>query len=262
MTEYSTSFGTDRLINRFDREPFALAFSGQGFDWLKTLRAAVAAGVGNAVTSLVDGAAKKLAPVADELAGTRPHGFDPVAWARAEENPAFDTEDALQALGVGEALVSVLDEKGVPTIVERANILPPRSSMSIAPDEAIRSAIEGSPLAQKYAAVQDRRSAYEELEEERIEAEELAAEQARLEEEKKEMERREKERAARRSTTTGSRSASSRSSSGRSRSTSTRKRQTALEKAVNKTINQTANTVGRELGKQIARGLLGNLLRK
>ena len=177
-------------------------------------------------------------------------------------NPAFDTEEALQALGVGEALVSVLDEKGVPTIVERANILPPRSSMSIAPDEAIRSAIESSPLAQKYAAVQDRRSAYEELEEERIEAEELAAEQARLEEEEKERERREKERAARRSTTTGSRSASSRSSSGRSRSTSTRKRQTALEKAVNKTINQTANTVGRELGKQIARGILGNFLRK
>src|SRR5690606_40936473 len=44
VTEYSTSFGTDRLINRFDREPFALAFSRQGFDWLKTLRAAVAAG--------------------------------------------------------------------------------------------------------------------------------------------------------------------------------------------------------------------------
>ena len=170
-------------------------------------------------------------------------------------NPAFDTEEALQALGVGEALVSVLDEKGVPTIVERVNILPPRSSMSIAPDEAIRSAIEGSPLTQKYTAVQDRRSAYEELEEERIEAEELAAQQARLEEEEKERERREKERAARRSTTTRSRSTST-------RSTSTRKRQSSLEKAVTKTINSTANTVGRELGKQIARGILGNLLRK
>ena len=88
-------------------------------------------------------------------------------------------------MGVGEALVSVLDEKGVPSIVElRANILPPRSSMSIAPDEAVRAAIKSSPLARKYNAVQDRRSAYEELEE-RIEAEELAAEEARLEEEEK-----------------------------------------------------------------------------
>ena len=110
MTEYSTSFGTDRLINRFDREPFALAFSGQGFDWLKTLRAAVAAGVGNAVTSLVDGAAAKLAPVADELAGTRPHGFDPVTWARAEENPAFDTaQAAISVPGIFAAQLAVLE---------------------------------------------------------------------------------------------------------------------------------------------------------
>jgi len=174
-------------------------------------------------------------------------------------NPAFNTEEALQALGVGEALVSVLDEKGVPSIVERANILPPRSSMNIAPDDVVQKAIEESPLAKKYTAVQDRRSAYEELEEDRIEAEELAAEEARLEEEEKERARREKERAAARRTTTSSRS---RSTSSRSRSTSTRKRQSSLEKAVNKTINSTANTVGRELGKQIARGILGNFLRK
>ncbi|HKM25399.1 MAG TPA: ACP S-malonyltransferase, partial [Corynebacterium sp.] len=110
MTEYSTSFGTDRLINRFDREPFALAFSGQGFDWLKTLRAAVAAGVGTAVTSLVDGAAARLAPVADELAGTRPHGFDPVAWARSEENPSFDTaQAAISVPGVFTAQLAVLE---------------------------------------------------------------------------------------------------------------------------------------------------------
>ena len=171
-------------------------------------------------------------------------------------NPAFDTEEALQALGVGEALVSVLDEKGVPSIVERANILPPRSSMNIAPDEAIQQAIKESPLAQKYTSVNDRRSAYEELEEVRAEAAELAAEQARLEEEEKERKAKEKERAAKRSTT------SNRSRSTSSRTITTRKRQSSLEKAVNKTINSTANTVGRELGKQIARGLLGNFLKK
>ena len=52
-------------------------------------------------------------------------------------NEKFDTEEALQALGVGEALVSVLDEKGVPSIVEKAGILPPRSSMEAVADDVI-----------------------------------------------------------------------------------------------------------------------------
>ena len=56
-------------------------------------------------------------------------------------NPEFDTERTLQELATGEALVSVLDPKGVPGIVQRANILPPRSSMSAASDEEIQHAI-------------------------------------------------------------------------------------------------------------------------
>ncbi|QGU08145.1 3-oxoacyl-[acyl-carrier-protein] synthase 2 [Corynebacterium occultum] len=94
MTEYSTNLGLDRLINRFDSEPFALAFAGQGYDWLKTLRAAVAAGSGSTVAAVVEEAAQKLDTVADELAGTRPHGFDPVTWAREEADPGFDTAQA------------------------------------------------------------------------------------------------------------------------------------------------------------------------
>ncbi len=94
MTDYSTSFGTDRLINRFDHEPFALAFAGQGYDWLKTLRASVAAGVGPAIDGLIARAATKLEPVSDELAGTRPFGFDPIAWAQDDSAPAFDTAQA------------------------------------------------------------------------------------------------------------------------------------------------------------------------
>ncbi|MGP6174433.1 fatty acid synthase subunit beta domain-containing protein [Corynebacterium sp. A21] len=94
MTEYSTNLGLDRLINRFDSEPFALAFAGQGYDWLKTLRVAVAAGSGSLVAAVVEEAAQKLVAVADELAGTRPHGFDPVTWAREETDPGFDTAQA------------------------------------------------------------------------------------------------------------------------------------------------------------------------
>ena len=164
-------------------------------------------------------------------------------------NDAFDTEEALQALGVGEALVSVLDEKGVPSIVDKAGILPPRSSMKAAGDAAIQASLDASPLKEKYTQTVDRRSAYEELEEDRTEAAEEAAEAARLEAEEKK--RAAKEKARRTSTSTRSRTTSSR------KTTTTRKRQTALEK----TINSAANTIGREIGKQVIRGLFGTLKR-
>ena len=84
-------------------------------------------------------------------------------------NPAFNTEEALQALGVGEALVSVLDEKGVPSVVQRAGVLPPRSSMSAANQTEVDRVISESPLYRKYTQMEDRRSAYEVLEEVREE---------------------------------------------------------------------------------------------
>jgi DNA helicase HerA-like ATPase len=78
-------------------------------------------------------------------------------------NPAFDAERALTELAVGEALVSLLDESGSPTVVERAWILPPASRIgpiSAAEREAISRA---SVLAGHYEKVVDRESAYERL---------------------------------------------------------------------------------------------------
>ena len=78
-------------------------------------------------------------------------------------NPKLDTEKAITELGVGEALVSFLDEKGRPTIVERAYILPPASRIGPAtPDElvAVRAA---SLVAGVYEKTIDRESAYERL---------------------------------------------------------------------------------------------------
>lgn len=164
------------------------------------------------------------------------------------ENPSFDTEEALQALGVGEALVSVLDADGVPTIVERAGILPPRSAMNAVSAEQIQQVIDSSALAEKYNIVEDRESAYEILEEERLqeeEAEKVAEAQAVAEKEALAEQKERRAKAAKR--TTGS------------RSTSGRKKQSAIEKSISKTLNQTANTIGRELGKQLVRGLLGTL---
>ena len=76
-------------------------------------------------------------------------------------NPAFDTEEAITGLGVGEALLSFLDEQGRPEIVSRAGVLPPESRMGPA-DDAVRAAAESAnPLYAAYGAPVDRESAYE-----------------------------------------------------------------------------------------------------
>ena len=78
-------------------------------------------------------------------------------------NPAFDTAQAIQALGVGEALVSVLDEKGAPTMVEKTSIRPPNSRIGpVTPDER-RQLMAASPVRGIYDQVQDRESAFEML---------------------------------------------------------------------------------------------------
>ena len=153
---------------------------------------------------------------------------------RVNEN--FDTEEVLQALGVGEALVSVLDEKGVPAVVERANILPPHSSMNAVGPTMMLSVTAQGTLRQKYSKTEDRDSAYEALQEKQKEAEELA---------KKEAEKKEKEEKAKEKEKT------------KKAKSSGRKKQSALEK----TINSAANTIGRELGKKIVRGILGSFLK-
>lgn len=76
-------------------------------------------------------------------------------------NPNFNSEDEILALGTGEALVSFLDEKGVPTVVEKAKILPPQSLMGPAPKEKVDSIIISDEFELKYRETVDRESAYE-----------------------------------------------------------------------------------------------------
>lgn len=173
-------------------------------------------------------------------------------------NPEFDTERVLQELGVGEALVSVLDPKGVPTVVQRAGILPPRSSMNAADEATMQAIIDTSPLKYKYQQSVDRHSAYEALDALREQAEreeQAAAQQAEWEKQQaqwakeqaaweKEQRRREKEMKAQYGYSTA-----------RPRKTS--QKQTTFEK----TMSKAANSLGKELGRQLARGLFGTLKR-
>ena len=78
-------------------------------------------------------------------------------------NPAINTEQAITELGVGEALLSFLDEKGRPTPVERAFVLPPASRIGpITPDER-KAVIDKSVVKDAYEKTVDRESAYEKL---------------------------------------------------------------------------------------------------
>lgn len=78
-------------------------------------------------------------------------------------NPELDTEAAILELGIGEALVSLLDERGTPAMVERAYIMPPRSSLPPLTPEEIRGTVQGSVLYGAYEKAVDRESAYEKL---------------------------------------------------------------------------------------------------
>ncbi len=144
-------------------------------------------------------------------------------------NERFDIEEVLQMLGTGEALVSVLDSDGVPTIVEKVGILPPHSSMDAIDKDTLLMVAAASPLKSKYVKEIDRESAYEKLEGIRKkEAEEKAKEEKKAEKEKE-----------------------------KKKSTSTRKRKSSWEKAVDSTVS----TIGREVGKKIVRGIFGTFLK-
>ncbi len=177
-------------------------------------------------------------------------------------NPDFDCFEAITKLGVGEALVSTLEAKGVPSIVQRTLIRPPSSRLG--PLEAGERAkiIKLSPIAGQYDQSIDRESAYEELQA-RAKKAALEAEEAKRREDeeaaREEQLRREEEEES--SGTpwgipgfgTDTRS-SSRSGSRRRR---TSNRQTVAEAAIKSVVR----SVGSSLGRALVRGILGSLRR-
>ena len=86
-----------------------------------------------------------------------------VAAQTMRANPAFDTVAAIQELGTGEALISFLDEKGSPSMVQRASVIAPYSRMGPVTDDERNGLINHSPLSGKYEEAVDRESAYEML---------------------------------------------------------------------------------------------------
>ncbi|APX11516.1 helicase HerA-like domain-containing protein [Tateyamaria omphalii] len=101
------------------------------------------------------------------------------------ENPRFETEEAIREVGVGEAVTSMLQKKGVPGIVERTLIRPPSSQLGPITAAERKAHLAASDMAGKYDAPLDRKSAFEMLKER---ADKAAAEAAEAEEKAEEME--------------------------------------------------------------------------
>ncbi|RYG43643.1 MAG: DUF853 family protein [Chitinophagaceae bacterium] len=92
------------------------------------------------------------------------------------ETEYYKVDELLTQLGTGEALVTVLNEKGIPTPLVHTMMVPPRSRMDILSDMEIDSLVSSSKLAKKYAAVVDSNSAYEMLNAKLEEASKMAEE--------------------------------------------------------------------------------------
>ena len=170
-------------------------------------------------------------------------------------NPAFDTEQVITELGTGEALVSFLDEKGRPGVVERATVLPPQSMMGAIDDDRRKAEIHADDLFGRYETAVDNESAYEIIngeqakqaeaeakekeEAEKAKAEAEAAKQKEKEEKEKEKQREKEEKEKE-----------------KKKKASASKRKSSV---VGKAASSAMNTVGREIGKSVARGLLGTI---
>lgn len=121
-------------------------------------------------------------------------------------NPKFKTDEVITELKTGEALISVLDENGVPGIVERVCILPPESHFGSLDPIALNQMIKSSLFDSKYAISQNNRSAFEDIttmvenkkaeeeyEKKRLQMEkELAKQEAKLQKEKEKAEEKRK----------------------------------------------------------------------
>ena len=180
-------------------------------------------------------------------------------------NPEFKVEQAITELGVGEALVSCLDEKGIPQMVERAWIMPPHSSFSPISTDERKTLISQSVVAGIYEQEIDRESAFERLqnkvaemqqqaaqaEQEKIAAKEkelLEKQQAKEAEAFAKQQAKEQERIAREQQKEAERAA--------------KQRDKIIQDTVGTFAKSAARSLGGSTGQKLVRGLLGSLFGK
>jgi len=155
-----------------------------------------------------------------------------VAAQTFRQNPKIDVEQAITQLGVGEVLISLLDEKGIPTIVDRAFVVPPVGQIGPITAEQRQQLINNSLVAGVYEQIVDRESAFEILQKK---TEERTAEQAKAD---AEIQAAKDAKAA---------------AGPASRSDS------ILESVAKSVARSASSSIGRQIGNQIVRGVLGSI---
>jgi uncharacterized protein len=166
-------------------------------------------------------------------------------------NPDFNSMTAITQLGVGEALVSLLEAKAVPSVVQRTLIRPPSSRMGPITDAERQRIVAASPVSGQYDQTIDRESAFEMLQKRAVEAARVAEEEQRADQKE--------------------------SSSGpwtlpdfggdqtdrrdRSRTTYSRPRTSNRQSVAEAAIKSVVRSVGSSLGRALVRGILGSLKR-
>lgn len=166
-------------------------------------------------------------------------------------NPEFKVQEAITELAVGEALISCLDEKGTPQIVERGWIMPPHSSFSPITPEERKALMQQSIIAGIYEQEVDRDSAHEMLQQKVLElqqqaqAAELAKQQAKEQEALAKQQAKEQERLAREQQKEAERAA--------------KQREKLTQDIVGTFAKSAARSLGGSTGQKIVRGLLGSL---
>lgn len=169
-------------------------------------------------------------------------------------NPNFDTQEAIMALGTGEAIISFLNERGEPNVVNKGTILPPQSMMGALDDSMRLMVINRSEFKGKYDTVVDRESAYEIIsknmneEREQAEREKEEIERAKLEAaERKEAERAQKEAEKAKREEERARKEAEREAEKKRKNSWGYK----IEKQAGRTANSALNSIGRKIANEM-----------
>lgn len=171
------------------------------------------------------------------------------------ENPAFDTAEAITELGTGEALISCLEGKGIPSVVERAFILPPQSQFGTIDDMLRNQIIVSSPIYRKYYKEIDRESAYEIIREKTEQKLQEQLQDIQRHEEEKRLQLEAKEQEKRRKSETKEREKQERELE------RAKKKASSKLTPMDRVANSAMSAIGREVGRSLIRGILGGLKR-
>ena len=175
-------------------------------------------------------------------------------------NPEFDTQEAIMGLGTGEALISFLNEKGEPNIVEKATILPPQSMMGALDDSMRLMIINRSEFKGKYDTEIDRESAFEIITK-NIQEEEARAEQERQEKEKAKLEEQQRKEEEKKQKEEEKELKAKEKAKKEAEKEAEKKRKKSISYKIEKQAGRTANSMLNSIGRKVANEIFKSIFK-